>query len=489
MLTTARADDLSLPESVAYNHGRAHSRMRQWELPFVLFHARLPAVSSVLDCTINPEWFETALLDLYPHTLYRHWNPVQGHVFQLPIGVPDRGFDRVFCVNTLEHLLAPQRAELVREMARKLKPGGLLLITCDHYFDGFWQRDEILRSGVMRADRQEIFNGWNRVTAAEITALCADSDLHPLGAIEGGPDENDAGLYRNLEPYPHATIGAVFYKGPHAPPVPGKRIVLSLLTWNTRDISVESLWGYIREAKMLQRLGQHPFVVVCDNGSSDGTREALRALEPALDVPHQFIFNQHNRGSSIARNQVIDLFRALGGDYLLFMDGDIEIVPFSSFAMVRHMEDQGHLLGCLGADSYACTPRREQATPCLFSLHGCRLEDTDLVAWTQYGMFRREVFEDGVRFDEAEPFDRVGWGFEDNDLAFQMRVKGYVNQRFGGITYLHRYPNSSMNVMRSFGVNPSLNYARRKEYVVRKWQDTPLINRGPLELVRQVKIG
>ena len=29
----------------------------------------------------------------------------------------------------------------------------------------------------------------------------------------------------------------------------------------------------------------------------------------------------------------------IGGDYVLFIDGDIELVPFSSFSMLRHMED------------------------------------------------------------------------------------------------------------------------------------------------------
>ena len=115
--------------------------------------------------------FRERLLSLYPHVLYRHWNPIQGGQFRLPIGVPDEAFDRAVCVNTLEHLLRAQRGVLLAELARKLKPGGLLVLTCDYYFDGFWERPELLRLGVMRADRKEQFNGWNKVTPGELAMV------------------------------------------------------------------------------------------------------------------------------------------------------------------------------------------------------------------------------------------------------------------------------------------------------------------------------
>src|SRR5439155_18307834 len=101
------------------------------------------------------------------------------------------------------------------------------------------------------------------------------------------------------------------------------------------------------------------------------------------------------------------------GDYLLFMDGDIEIVPFSSFAMLRHMENCGQRLGCVGADFRGQSAIRAQTTPLLYSIDGLRTDEVNWVAWTQYGMFRRAVFEQGVRFDESDAFEGTGWGFED----------------------------------------------------------------------------
>ncbi len=239
---------------------------------------------------------------------------------------------------------------------------------------------------------------------------------------------------------------------------------------------------------MLQRLGQEPFIAVCDNGSTDGTQEALRALDDQIEVPHRFILNDSNRGSSVGRNQIIDLMLEIRGDYLLFMDGDIEIVPFSSFAMLCHMENSGHRLGCLGANSTEQTSSRERVSAYLYSVDSCRLETTNLVAWTQYGMFRCAVFEDGIRFDEADPFNGAGWGFEDNDLAFQMEIKGYLNQRFFGMTYLHRNLSSSIRIMREHGFNVEALYARRKQYVIDKWASVPVINNGPLVYVRRINV-
>src|SRR5260370_21194443 len=125
MITIARAADLALPEYAAFNQGQSLPWMRRWELPFVLSHARLASTQSVFDCTINPVQFQERLTRLYPHVLYRHASPIQHGRFVLPLVVPDRAFYRVFCVNTLEHLLRPQREALLGALARKLKPGGL----------------------------------------------------------------------------------------------------------------------------------------------------------------------------------------------------------------------------------------------------------------------------------------------------------------------------------------------------------------------------
>jgi SAM-dependent methyltransferase len=486
MLVVARKDDLGLPEFVAFRADQQLPWMRRWELPFVLVQARLNNTMAVLDCTINPVGFEQRLRSLYPHILYRHHNPIRAGAFAAPFGVPDRGFDRVICVNTLEHLLRPQREALIAEMSLKLKPGGRLILTSDFYFDSSWDDPTFLAAGIMRKDRQEVFNGYNKTTFDEWVTLCAGNNLQPLVAREQPqPQEDDPDLYLNVPPHRHACIGGVFVKPGSAPDTAARRVLLALVTWNTREVSLESLNAYLQEAYLLRRMGHTPFICVCDNGSVDGTQQALRDLDPDIDVEHRFILNDCNRGSSIARNQILDYMQQVEADYILFMDGDIEIVPFSSIAMLRYMESNGSRLGCIGPYAWGKgqSNLRSQIAPIFYSIDPTLVATNNVVAWTQYGMFRRKVFEDGVRFEQQSPFDDVGWGFEDNDLVFQMNVKGYVNQSFTGMTYLHRDIRSSIRIMTSQGINARARYEARQRYVIDKWASVPQIRDGGLREV------
>lgn len=484
-MTTAQNEDLYLTEFEAFNHGFDVPRMRRWEMPFALFQMRLAGFMSVLDCTINPVNFRERLLNLYPNAVYRHHSPIDGGKrFALTSGIPDAAFDRVVCINTLEHLYKNQREELLAEMARKLKPGGFLIITCDQYPDEFWSKTELLKMGLLRADGAEVFNGFNRVTENELTETLKQHGLNPL--IETREKTAEAAKYRNVEPYPHTCLGGVFGKSENPALPKGKKIMLSLLSWNTKESTIDSLNAYLNEAEMLARLGCRPFVVVCDNGSVDGTSEMLARLDKEITVPHEFILNKENKGSSVARNQIIDLLLERGDDYLMMMDGDIEVVPFSSFAMLRYMEEQGRLLGCLGPHSSGFSPFREKTTKYQFDLSKCRKDFVNYVAWTQYGIFRREVFADGIRFDEGKPFSGEGWGFEDNDLAFQMIAKNYQIQVFTGMTYLHRNVHSSIRVMKSKGSDPRVNYESRRHYIINKWKKSEII---PPAVIKSLQIS
>jgi GT2 family glycosyltransferase/SAM-dependent methyltransferase len=472
-MTIAKKDDLLLPEFAAFNDGGNYPPMRRWELPFALYQMRLSGFMSVLDCTINPVNFGQRLAGLYPNAVYRHFQPVSGKQFILPNGMPDGEFDRVVCINTLEHLLKSQREELLAALARKLKPGGLMVITCDQYPETFWEKPELVKMGLVSASGEEVFNGFNQVSGEELIETLKKYGLNPVS--KNLAKTGDAELYRNVEPYPHTCLGMVFCKSAKPVLPKGKKIMLSLLSWNTKNLVLDSLEAHLGEAAMLRRLGCEPFVVVCDNGSADGTREALQKLDKEINLPHKFILNESNKGSSVARNQIIDLMLARREDYLLMLDGDIEIVPHSSYAIMRYMEDQGHFLGCLGPYFFGYSDDRNKTTKVLFDLAKCSKENVDSVALTQYGMYRRAVFEDGIRFDESEPFNGEGWGFEDNDLAFQMLEKNYQIQLFKGITYLHRDVHSSIRVMKSNGREPYANFEARRNYMLKKWNNAGFI--------------
>lgn len=486
----ARAGDLALPEFAAFNRSRNYPRMRQWELPFALAHLRLDSGMSVLDCSHNPQDLAGRLRELYPELDYSH-QPLLAGATYAPLAEDGPPVDRALCVNVLEHLEPEQRRAAVGALARRLKPGGRLVVTCDYYFDALLEDPRLVDLGVVRLDRTPFVGGWNKVTPAELLALGREHGLEPAlgGGAPAEPSADDAGLYRNVAAYPHATLGCVFVKpGVEAAVMPQRRMVLSLLSWNTRQVSVEAAQALLREAAMLQRFGHEAAVCICDNGSSDGAPAAFRDLAVEPGVTLHVIENVENRGNCVGRNQIIDFMKAWNGDYLLFDDGDIEIVPFSTFAMMRHMEGPGRGLGCLGAWSSGYRGDRARTTASLFSLKGMQFVDTQMIAFTQYGLFRRAIFDDGVRLDDSGVFSGAGWGFEDNDLAFQMVSKGYGIQFFKGITYLHRDANSSVPIMRRHGHDPNVLVRKRKEHVLRKWADVPAIAEGPLAYLRTVNI-
>jgi glycosyltransferase involved in cell wall biosynthesis len=258
-------------------------------------------------------------------------------------------------------------------------------------------------------------------------------------------------------------------------------IVLALLTWNTREASLDSLEAHVREARLLTDLGHTAHLCVCDNGSADGTAIGLRRRERTIDLPHRFIYNDVNIGNCLARNQIIDYALEVKADLLLFVDGDVEVVPFSSLAMVQYMARYGDRLACFGVDTAGQTPERRLASRVFPVVQPERVQTSSLVAWTQYGMFRCRVFSDGVRFEESPPFDQPGWGFEDNDLAFQMVVRDFLIQHVAGVRYLHRHVRSSVRNLRAQGLDVAHLCAQRRDFVLNKWSDVARIQGALLD--------
>jgi GT2 family glycosyltransferase len=119
-----------------------------------------------------------------------------------------------------------------------------------------------------------------------------------------------------------------------APPA----ISVVIVTWNCRERVVECL----------RSLGEHPpardyEVVVVDNGSSDGTVEAVRAAAPAATV----IANPANRGLPAANNQGM---LAATGEYLVISNPDVVYGPGAIDALVDLLERRpraGFAFACL----------------------------------------------------------------------------------------------------------------------------------------------
>ena len=50
-------------------------------------------------------------------------------------GIKERSIDRIYCISTIEHIPPNQISDLLREMRRILKPGGMAILTIDLFFD------------------------------------------------------------------------------------------------------------------------------------------------------------------------------------------------------------------------------------------------------------------------------------------------------------------------------------------------------------------
>ena len=247
-------------------------------------------------------------------------------------------------------------------------------------------------------------------------------------------------------------------------------ITLGYLCWNTRDISVEGVQALVAEAERLIQLGNFPMICVVDNGSTDSTMEAIRSSFKGK-LPHYLHLCDlpRNMGNCTARNVIIDFAKIQGSKYTLFMDGDIEIVPLSSYTMMRYLECHSDL-GVIGAYSANFSDKRHECATNLIEIPESRTHDDIRCAWTQYGLFRTDLFHKGVRFDEGGPFGGPGWGYEDDDLHYQIRAAGYKNRYFGGMRYLHRALHSSWPELEAQGINLDRMFVTRKSYLVQKWR-------------------
>lgn len=255
----------------------------------------------------------------------------------------------------------------------------------------------------------------------------------------------------------------------HHSPLHGKRIGISFLTWNTRTASQHGLSAICTEMDRLDSMGVASRCFWVDNGSQDGTVASLQTLIQAHGAQNRVISraNAENLGQGSARNWAIGEFLRWGGDYLLMVDGDIEIVPYSSFAMASYLHGTDAYIGCFGMHCRNCTHvmDSEVAVDCR-KIEPWMVDRDPFIAWTNYGVFRKEVLE-LCKFEENGPFYGPGWGFEDDDYQLQMMVHGYDSINTKYYRHLHRRRHSSVGILgRSLAAKV---HAERKAYLLEKW--------------------
>jgi glycosyltransferase involved in cell wall biosynthesis len=135
--------------------------------------------------------------------------------------------------------------------------------------------------------------------------------------------------------------------------------------------------GFVREAVESALCQEHPGkeVIVVDDGSRDGTGDVLNSFGASIILARLPI----NRGADAARNHGASLAR---GEYLVFLDGDDVLMPWTLQVYERLIEDerpkiilgrrfkfQGHVPGAAAEDfprkidfvNYACWFQKDRA--------------------------------------------------------------------------------------------------------------------------------
>lgn len=161
--------------------------------------------------------------------------------------------------------------------------------------------------------------------------------------------------------------------------------------------------------------------IIIDNGSTDGTLEYLKKFKEI-----RVIKNFANLGASAARNQAIIKAR---GDYIWFLDSDAEAKgKYCLYNMVKILKENPNL-GQIGGEIVlfnnkynvrVSNSNRNQDGVFIYA-DSVRMREVDYVATSNCFMRKSLLFDIGG-FD---PY--YFYGYEDNDIGFQVRMRGYKN--------------------------------------------------------------
>jgi GT2 family glycosyltransferase len=234
-------------------------------------------------------------------------------------------------------------------------------------------------------------------------------------------------------------------------------IVVIVLTYNQREKTLECL-------SQLLIPGEPPFqVMVWDNGSHDGTVEAIHTAYPDVFVhPHP-----SNLGVAGGRNAAANLaINHLGATHLLFLDNDILVEPGFVQALYNPLNEDP-LVGQTQAKLRFMHDRQRindgGGAQIDFVLWRIRPVGYDEIDHGQYDvprdciscggamMVRADIFQELDGFDEQfGPF-----GPEDLDFSLRLQKAGYLAMYIPQAVGYHQ-------VSHTFGEGYSEDYARHK---------------------------
>jgi GT2 family glycosyltransferase len=128
------------------------------------------------------------------------------------------------------------------------------------------------------------------------------------------------------------------------------RVFAITLNWNKKDDTIECV-------ESLRRLTYPNYrIIVVDNGSTDGSAQALRESFPDIHV----IENRNNLGYAIGFNRGMDYAFANGADYFLILNNDTVIHPEALTELVKTAQENRSVGFVSGKVYYFNDPQRLQ---------------------------------------------------------------------------------------------------------------------------------
>ena len=203
-------------------------------------------------------------------------------------------------------------------------------------------------------------------------------------------------------------------------------------------------------------------IIVVDNGSTDGTREYLEALDRTMirtDDLLKPIFNTKNLGVAPAWNQGA---REAKTETLAILNNDILVTKgwlrSLMWAMETHKLDLVSPFAATGKMDYDLHTRAEKFT----EKNLARLwDDYDFCAF----VMPRETFQKIGFFDE----NFLVGGYEDTDYCYRLR-KEKMRYAVTGAAFIHHFGSSTLGDFKKLG---DKHVGHNRDYFVKKWGVDP----------------